>query len=173
MFDGHFRKFYLLSCMAIRDPPWRCVFFLRWEFSIQRLELLGWRFFNLKDLKIFRKFRWVGSGRKTTFNPFPNAPRSWCAKNTMCLVSPHHCFCSVGAWLIAKKAWVHAVGPDAVHVFLLTKTLADFVGSKKNLFEQILAPADLQEATIRAGLVYRSVNNAKFDAGHNNEICKP
>ena len=192
MFDGDFRKFYLLRCMAIRDTPWRCVFlllfFLRWEFSIQRLELLGWRsiFFVIQPPKRpehFRKFRWVGPGTRTTFNPFPNTPRSWCAKNTMCLVSPHHCFRSVGAWLIPKKTWFypenawtntgHAVGPNTVHVFLLTKTLADFVGSKKKIFERMLAPADLQEATIRAGLVYRSVNNAKFDAGHNNEICKP
>ena len=112
MFDGDFRKFYLLRCMAIRDTPWRCVFlllfFLRWEFSIQRLELLGWRsiFFVIQPPKRpehFRKFRWVGPGTRTTFNPFPNTPRSWCAKNTMCLVSPHHCFRSVGAWLIPKK----------------------------------------------------------------------
>ena len=131
----------------------------------------------------FLNFRWVGPGTKTTFNPFPNTPRSWCAKHMMCLVSPRHCFWSVGAWLIPKKRWFHpenawtntghAVGPNTVHVFLLTKTLVDFVGSKKNLFENNACTTRFAEATVGAGLVYRSVNNAKFDAGHNDEICKP
>ncbi len=58
-------------------------------------------------------------------------------------------------------------------LFFAYKNFGRFCWLQKNSSKNILAPADLQEATIRAGLVYRSVNNAKFDAGHNDEICQP
>ena len=44
--------------------------------------------------------------------------------------------------------------------FGLQKLWQILLAPTKNSSKKILAPADLQEATIRAGLVYRSVNNA-------------
>jgi len=53
--------------------------------------------------QFFASFVELGQEQKPDLTHFPTLHEAGVPRNTKCLVSPHHCFCSVGAWLIAKK----------------------------------------------------------------------
>ena len=122
--------------MAIRDAPWRCVFllffFLRWEFSIKRLELLGWRsiflwFNHLKDLKIFASFVELGQEQKPLLTHFPTlheagVPKTRCASSHPTIASDLLVpgWYQERTWFHPENAWTntgHAVGPTCIFAF--------------------------------------------------------